>query len=279
MIKFAALWVTVAHMGLGKWIGMLLVGVTAACGGHSVGEKSGGAAGSSSTNQPTPSDNPAPVGDPTPIDAPERPLPVPCEYEALDVVCKSGDCPRSPDAFADQCAEGFDVSRGSTLCGGTVVVVGFIFGQSSWFFDANGALTGLISEGDIVEVCADGHHTSTSVYGNVCQASGGLVGACAPPGDCGAIYMCEPGPNCPHHSADALSSYCDHPSTESLSASPTTCGGHMVTVQRPTGQIRYCYDSQDWLTGIATQQPDGTWTSLGTDCRIQGARTYPCSPK
>lgn len=278
MIRFAALWVTVTHMGSGKWMSVLLVALNAACGGHSVREQPGGSAGSSSTVHPTPTD-PGPEDNPTPIDDPERPLPVPCEYETLDVICSSGDCPRSPDAFADQCAEGFEVSRGSTVCGGTVVVVGFVFGQSSWFFDASGALTGLVSKDDIIEVCADGHRTSAHVYGNVCQASGDLASACVPPGECGAIYMCDPGPNCPHHSADALSSYCDHPNTVSLSASPTTCGGHMVTVQSSADQSRYCYNSQDWLTGIATQQPDGAWSSLGTDCRIQGARTYPCSPE
>lgn len=262
-------------MGSGKWIGLFLGALSAACGGHSVRQQPSGAAGSTSTVDPTPRD-PGPEDNPTPVDDPERPLSVPCEYETLDVACPSGDCPTSPDSFADQCAEGFEVSRGSTVCGGTVVVVGYGFGQASWFFDANGALTGLISEGDLVEVCADGHRTSARVYGNVCQASGSLAGACAPPGACGATYVCDPSPDCPRHSADALSSYCSDPTTVSLSASATTCGGHMVTVQRPGDEIRYCYDSQDWLTGIATLQPDGAWSSLGTDCRIQGARTYPC---
>jgi hypothetical protein len=278
MIRFAALWVTLTHMGSGKWIGVLLVALNAACGGHSAREQPGGSAGSSSTVEPTPPD-PGPEDNPTPTDDPERPLPVPCEYETLDARCSNRDCPTSPDSFADQCAEGFEVSRGSTLCGGTVVVVGFGFGQTSWFFDASGALTGNISEGDVVEVCPDGRHTGARVYGNVCQASGGLAGACPPPGDCGATYVCDPSPDCPRHSADALSSYCSNPSTVSLSASATTCGGHMVTVQRPGDQIRYCYDSGDWLTGIATQQPDGAWSALGTDCRVQGARTYPCLPK
>ncbi|HEX2872949.1 MAG TPA: hypothetical protein VHP33_16925 [Polyangiaceae bacterium] len=252
-------------MGLGRRLGLLFVAIHVACGAHSVREEPDGSAGSSSTPDPGAGGNP--------------PLPVPCEYETLDATCALGGCPTSPDSFADQCAEGFDVSRGSTVCGGTVVVVGFGFGQTSWFFDASGTLTGNISQGDLVEVCPDGRHTGSHVYGNVCQASGDLADACPPPGDCGATYDCAPSPDCPRRPEDALSSYCSHPRTVSLSASPSTCGGRMVTVQRADDQIRYCYDGRGWLTGIATQQADGSWSSLGTDCRIEGERTYPCLPK
>lgn len=301
MIKFAALWVTVTHMGTGRWIGMLLVAVTAACGGHSVGDKPGGAAGSSSTvhptpTEPTPPDNPDPMDDPMPGDPmpgdpepgdPEppdmitpKPLPVPCEYEELDVVCASGNCPMSPDSFGSQCAKGFDVTRTSTVCGGTVVVIGFSFGQTSYFYDAAGTLTGLISFGDVEEVCADGHGTNARVYGDVCQLSGPLLYACPTTDNCGLPHMCNAGPGCPLHSGDVLSTYCNDPSTEVVRAWETTCGGRMLMVTRTTDEVRYCYDAQDMLTGIATLQvKDNSWSVVGTDCRETNQSGLPCVPK
>ena len=294
MIKFAALWVTVTHMGSGRWIGVLLVTLSAACGGHSVRDKPGGTSGSTSSVDPTPPDNQTPiddppVGDPEPTDPiptdpvtqPLRPLPVPCEYESLDVVCSSGNCPTSPDDFADQCAKGIDVGKTSTACGGTVVVIGFSFGQTSWFFDATGALTGIISVGDLEETCPDGSHsTNARVYGSVCQNSGIFLDACPRSDVCGGPHMCAPGPTCPLHSADVLSTYCPDPTTEVVRSWDTTCGGHMLIVTRTSDEVRYCYDAQDQLTGVATHQSaDNSWSLDGTDCRATNQSTLPCVPK
>lgn len=280
------------RLGLGRWLGLAALASAVACGGHSVREVPGGAAGTSSTLHPTPMkpmpvDDPEPVGDPepddpVPMDLPGQlvgTLPVPCMYETLAALCAGGGgCPTSLDAFADSCAAGLSVDKARTSCGGTVVVVGQSFATSSWYFDASGALTGAISAGDVQELCADGHASNARVYGSVCPAITRLENACATDA-CGPLHMCNRGPDCPHHAADALSSYCSDPSTVSLSASPSTCGGHIVTVQRQNDQIRYCFDSEDWLTGIATQLPDASWSLIGTDCRIQGARTYPCLPE
>lgn len=283
-------------MGTGRWIGVLLVALTAACGGHSVREPPGGAAGSSSTVHPTPTDptpidDPEPIDDPAPIEDPEpdnpeppemntpKPLPVPCEYESLDVICSSGNCPATPDSFGDQCAKGLSVSRTGTVCGGTVVVNGFSFGQTSYFFDATGALTGVISIGDVEERCADGHATNARVYGEACPVSGILLDACETSVTCGAPYMCVPGPTCPLHAADVLANYCSDPSTEVVRAWSTTCGS-MLTVSRTTDEVRYCYDAQDQLTGIATLKiSDNSWSVLGTDCRTTEQRGLPCVPK
>lgn len=299
MIRFTALWVTVTHMGSGRWIAILLSTVAAACGGHSVRENPGGAAGSTSTvhptpTDPTPSDNPGPGDNPTPSDDPEpddplptdpiaqppKPLPVPCEYESLDIICASGSCPQSPDDFGDLCAKGLVVGRTSTTCGGSVVVIGYSFGQTSWYFDASGALTGSISVGDVEEQCADGHRTNARVYGSVCQTSGILLDVCPTSDTCGAPHMCVPGPDCPLHAGDVLSSYCSDPTTEVVRAWDTTCGGHMLTVTRTTDEVRYCYDAQDRLTGVATLQiSDNSWSLLGTDCRATNQSSLPCVPK
>lgn len=284
-------------MGTGRWLGMLLVALTAACGGHSVGEHPGGAAGSSSTVHPTPtdqtpSDNPDPIDDPTPIDDPEpvdpvppvmntpKPLPVPCDYESLDVVCATGGCDVSPNSFGDACAKGLAVSTASTVCGGSVVVLAYSFGQTSYFFDAAGTLTGVISVGDVEEVCANGHHTNARVYGSPCQVSSIFVDACPTSDVCGGPHMCVPGPSCPLHSGDVLSSYCSDPTTEVVRAWDTTCGGHMLTVTRSSDEVRYCYDALDQLTGIATLQiSDNSWSVLGTDCRATNQSSFPCLPK
>lgn len=254
---------------------MLLGALTAACGGHSVSDKPGGAAGSPPIGAQKPGD-----AKPPDMNAP-TPLPIPCEYESLDARCANSGCPTSPDDFGDQCAEGFSVSRTSTVCGGTVVVVGFTFGQSSWYFDADGMLTGSIGQGDLLETCPDGHRTSAKVYGSVCQTSGILLDACPATSDaCGAPHMCAPGPTCPLHSADVLSTYCPDPTTEVVQSWDTTCGGHMLTVTRTSDEVRYCYDARDQLTGVATHQvSDNSWSVEGTDCRETNLSSLPCVPK
>jgi len=283
-------------MGSGKWMGMLLVAATTACGGHSVRDNPGGAADSSPTvdpapTEPTPSNNPGPVDEPTPIDVPEpddpvppqmntpKPLPVPCEYESLDVVCSSSDCVVSPNSFGDACAKGLSVSKASTACGGSVVVIAYSFGQTSYFFDAAGTLTGVVSVGDVEEVCANGHQTNARVYGSVCQTSGILLDVCPSSVKCGVPYMCIPGPTCPLHSADVLSNYCPDPTTEVVRAWATTCGGSALIVSHTDGaQVRYCYDAQDMLSGISTL--DGlAWVFVGTDCETLGQSSLPCVPK
>jgi hypothetical protein len=208
-----------------------------------------------------------------------KPLPVPCEYESLDVICSSGNCPASPDSFGDQCAKGVSVARTGTACGGTVMVIGFSFGQTSYFFDAAGALTGVVSVGDVEERCADGHATNARVYGSPCQQSGILLDACPTSVECGLPSMCTPGPACPLHSADVLATNCSDPTTELVRAWRTTCGS-MLTVTRSNDEVRYCYDMHDQLTGIATLNiSDNSWSVLGTDCRTTDQLGLPCVPK
>jgi len=287
-------------MGPGKWSTLLACACACACatacGGHSVREVAEGAAGTT-TAQPTPtppSNNPGPTDepepdDPAPMPTPDEPtppdelqtLPVPCAYEELFDLCSNSniECPKGIDAFADDCANGLEVRRGRTSCGGTVVVVGYAFGQNAWYFDAEGKLRGQISSGDLVEICADGHATNARIYGEVCPRVGALTNYCKPTDDCAdAPHMCNAGPTCPLHSADVLSAYCSAPGLVSLAASSTTCGGSMVTVDRLGVKVRYCYDTRDQLIGIASRQSDGSLSVSGTDCRAEGMSTYPCLP-
>jgi hypothetical protein len=225
--------------------------------------------------------------DPTPPDAGEpddllpvpTPLSVPCRYEQLPDFCATSNCPSSPDSFGDDCAMGVALSQVRTSCGGTLVVQALGFVQNSWFFDAQGTLTGLVLMSDEVLPCADGHYTNIRVYGVACPAQGRLQDACAAD-PCGAPLKCEASPACPLRAADTRVAFCSDPSTLNVRASGTTCGGAMVTVERADEQVRHCYDTQDRLIGVATHQAgDASWSLIGTDCRAEGSETYPCVPR
>jgi hypothetical protein len=92
----------------------------------------------------------------------------PCRYEALDVLCADGSCPNDPAGFEPQCSENVTVRRTTPVCGGTVIEESYLFGGSTWFFDAEGNLTGAIADSDAVELCPDEHRSSVHVYGTTC---------------------------------------------------------------------------------------------------------------
>jgi hypothetical protein len=92
----------------------------------------------------------------------------PCTYEALAVLCADGSCPSDPAGFEPQCSEDVTVQRATPVCGGTVIVVGSLLGATTWFFDADGNLTGAITSADVVETCPDEHRSSVHVYGTTC---------------------------------------------------------------------------------------------------------------
>jgi hypothetical protein len=267
-------------MALGRWSALLVWVCALACGSYPVREQASGAAGSASTTPPMPADQAPPdEGEPDDLVPLPVPLSVPCKYEQLADFCASSDCPSSPDSFDEICGVGVALSQGRTSCAGTVVVQSLRFVQEAWYFDAQGTLTGVVSTSDEVVTCADGHHTNTRVYGVACAAQGGLQDACGAADACGAPLTCDAGPACPLRAADVLASFCSEPSTLDVSATGTTCGGAMVTVERADEQVRHCYDTQDRLIGVATRMTgDASWNLIGTDCRAEGKVTYPCVP-
>jgi hypothetical protein len=173
---------------------------------------------------------------------------------------------------------GVGLSQARTGCGGTVVVQALGFVQKAWYFDAQGTLTGVVSTSDEVVTCADGHDSNTRVYGVACPTQGGLRDACS--AACGAPLRCDASPVCPLRAADVLESFCSDPSTLGVTATGTTCGGVMVTVERADEQVRHCYDPQDRLVGVATLMTgDASWNLTGIDCQAEGRVTRPCVPR
>jgi len=97
-------------------------------------------------------------------------------------------CPASPDDISpDECLFS-EVKRYGSSCGGTVVQsVSRPFSVTTWSFDADGHLTGLVVTGDLGNACKEGGTSLTVVYGTPCAAKGEGVVLCSDADGAGGV--------------------------------------------------------------------------------------------
>jgi len=111
-----------------------------------------------------------------------------CGPYPLSDICndRPASCPASPaDISPDQCLFS-EVKRYASSCGGTVVQsVSDPIAVTTWSFDADDHLTGLVVTGDLGNDCKEGGTSFTVVYGEPCEASGAGELLCSGAGGAG----------------------------------------------------------------------------------------------
>jgi hypothetical protein len=165
------------------------------------------------------------------------------------------------------------MKQATTACGGTAVNVSTGYGDTTWYYDPSGALTGIVSVGDVYETCADGHLSSTKVYGTTCEVDAPWRdGPCTPIDRCDLPPVtCDGVPNC-NESIDAvLEANCNDAGALSVTSSRSRCGGTLILVDRGNGTVRYCFSAQNALVGMSAQSTGQSAVTLrGSDCYPEG---------
>jgi hypothetical protein len=246
-----------------------------ACGGHSRGQPSRTDGGSASVGGTT-----STAGATSSAGASTNP-PEPCAHQPLARRCgEAGSCPNGPSDFEAHCARDLQVRQAITACGGTAVDVSSGYGNTTWYFAASGTLTGAVSKGDVLEVCPDGHTSSTEVYGTTCEVEEPWVGLCAPVDRCNVPPVtCDGAPSCNESMDAVVNANCNDTGALSVTSSQTTCGGTMIIVDRGNGSVRYCFDERSAFVGMSSQGTGGAVVTLkGSDCYPKGDVALACPP-
>lgn len=101
-----------------------------------------------------------------------------CAPLPLEEGCTAG-CPASPDDVQPFCTGDFrTTTRGSTECGGSYVMRNYGLGYSTYYFDENDELMGIVSATDAGDGCVEGNGPIKTTFGETCRATGEAVDLC-----------------------------------------------------------------------------------------------------
>ena len=101
-----------------------------------------------------------------------------CAPLPLAEACEDG-CPASPDEVQLFCTSDFrTTTRGLTECGGTYVHLNYGLGYTTYYFDENDALIGILRASDAGDGCEESNGPITTTYGETCRATGDAVDLC-----------------------------------------------------------------------------------------------------
>jgi hypothetical protein len=106
-----------------------------------------------------------------------------CVALPLAEACVASACPETPEDVVPACPDGSfyprTTTRTATTCGGVVVAINFgLYGQS-YFFDAEGRLTGVTGYGDVGPRCQDYGISTSTKYGSTCAMQGAPADLCS----------------------------------------------------------------------------------------------------
>jgi hypothetical protein len=199
-----------------------------------------------------------------------------CSPRPLATYCASPECPLTPEGVPLTCGDFADTERYATDCGGTAVSGSWLFGAVTWYFDADGVLTGVESSGDIGIACKDGTFANTLTYGTVCSKRGEPTSVCEE--ICGGppVTDCGDEPTCPTNFRDLPIDACDDGGQ--VTSSPTHCDGTLATTTTADGAAtHHCFDRWDRLIGVAHEDAEGRRSlAVGVDCEAAGEATNWC---
>lgn len=194
----------------------------------------------------------------------------------LSSICEDH-CPYSPREMAEEvCAPGVVMYGWSTDCGGKAAYVrGASQAEgSTWYFDADGKLTGATSHD---------YQGVPRIYGEICPTVGLPTALCSVYDSnlgCGHTALdCEPDADCPASLDAALTAQCsDATARRSVKTTSTTCGGTLLQVVPADGARRYCFNADGELIGIASFDAHGGEQLTGLDCDASSAVRAACPP-